>query len=177
MRSFAYVLSLALVSAGLAASVASAQTPDVHALLRLRTDVTITDPFNGSALRIEATEFVSRGGYTFLASTSDDRVGSSSAVAGRGFAETTERNILREALTRYRIGFQVDCRHPEANRVGYTEVIWNGRGERRNQFTVYFGDAGPTDLPPCAPEIELLLLEIGSFVDIVVLADEFFTSN
>ncbi len=61
--------------------------------------------------------------------------------------------------------------------MGQTEVTWNGRGTRRNEFTVYFGNAGPPGLPPCAADIDLLLLEISGYVDQAVLADEFFTSN
>ncbi len=179
MRSFAYVLSLALVSAGLAASVASAQTPDVHALIRLRTDVTVSNPDQGTVLHLESLKFVSRGGYTFSFSSATGNIGPpfTSAGAGRGFADAAERAAFRGALTRYRIGVQRDCRDLDPSRFGHTEVVWNGRGVRRNQFTVYFGDAGPPGLPPCSPDIDLLLLEIGSFVDIVVLADEFFTSN
>ncbi len=179
MRRIAFVLFLALISSGVLPAMASAETPDVHALLRLRSEVIVSNPDQGTVLRHESLEFVSRGGYTFSFSSATGNIGPpfTSAGAGRGFGNPNLRAVLRAALTRYRIGFQVDCRHTEPNRVGQTEVAWNGRGTRQNRFTVYFGNTGPVNLPTCSPDIDLLLLEISGYIDQAVLADEFFTSN
>ncbi len=86
MRHIAAVLCFALVSAGAVPAKALAETPDVHALLRLRSEVTVSNPDQGTVLRHESLEFVSRGGYTLSFSSATGNIGPPFTSSGAGWA-------------------------------------------------------------------------------------------
>jgi len=171
-------LTFLLVSLAAAALPSLAQTSglDVRPLVRIETRFTEIPP---PPPQLETTEFtfISRGGYVFKQSGIRSAAGTLDGVAGRGFATHSEREAIREILTRGQIGLQRDCVLFSPRLVGERRIAWYGRNGRRNAFRVVSAPDLSSGLPACSAQASSLIEGLETLAGLIVVeGGEFFVT-
>ncbi len=149
---------------------------DIRPLFRIEQEFTsgLTNP---PVLLDQKASFVSRGGYVFLQGTIGSTNGTFDGIAGRAFANATQRSVFRDILTRGHIGRQRDCVFLGTGLKGQSKVTWYGRSGRRNAFRYVYAEDLSSGLPACSQQALELLEGLTTVVGVVVVeGGEFFVT-
>jgi hypothetical protein len=152
---------------------AQTSTLDIRPLLRIEEEFTTNPP----VLLHQKSSFVSRGGYVFLQLSIMSADGKLSGGAGRGFANVTDREVIRDILTRGQIGRRKDCVRISSELLGYRQFTWYGRNGRRNTFRYVSAPDLSSGLPECSEQANDLLEGMQAVVGVIVVdGGEFFVT-
>ncbi len=157
---------------------AGAQTSalDIRPLVRIETEFTEIPP-PPPLLETSEFTFISRGGYVFTQSSIRAATGTLDGVAGRGFATPSEREEIRDILTRGEIGLQRDCVLFSPRLVGERRITWYGRNGRRNAFRVVSAPDFSSGLPACSAQASSLIEGLETLAGLIVVeGGEFFVT-
>ncbi len=149
---------------------------DVRPLVQIEEEVTALPPPSPELMDKKLT-FISRGGYVFLQGSTEVADGTFGGVAGRGFATSLERVVIRDILTRGQIGLQRDCVFFSTRLSGERRVTWYGRNGRRNAFRVVSAPDLSSGLPACSLQVSALIEGLEAVAGLVVVdGGEFFVT-
>ncbi len=149
---------------------------DIRPLFRIEEEFTsrLTSP---PVLLNQSSTFVSRGGYVFLQGTIGATDGAFDGIAGRAFANATERAVFRDILTRGQIGRQRDCVVLGTGLKGQSQVTWYGRSGRRNAFRYIYAEDLSSGFPVCSQQANALLEGLTTIAAVIVVdGGEFFVT-
>ncbi len=149
---------------------------DIRALFRIEEEFTsrLTSP---PVLLNQSSTFVSRGGYVFLQLSILSADGRLSGGAGRAFANSTQRTVLRDILKRDQIGRQRDCVFLGTGLKGQSQITWYGRSGRRNAFRYVYAEDLSSGLPACSEQALDLLEGLTTIAAVIVdQGGEFFVT-
>ncbi len=150
---------------------------DVRPLFRIEEEFTsgLTSP---PVLLNQKSIFVSRGGYVFLQLSIMGADGKLSGGAGRAFANSTQRTVFRDILTRDQIGRQRDCVFLGTGLKGQSQITWYGRNGRRNAFRYVYAEDLSSGLPACSEQALDLLEGLATIAGVIVdQGGEFFVTQ
>ena len=170
-------LSSALLCLVCTALPVKAQTSglDVRPLVRIEEKEVASLP--PPMLMDDKTTFISRGGYVFLQDSTGSADGTLDGVVGRGFATPSEREEIRDILTRGQIGLQRDCVLFSPRLVGERRITWYGRNGRRNAFRVVSAPDFSSGLPACSAQASSLIEGLETLAGLIVVeGGEFFVT-
>ena len=140
-------------------------------LLRVHTEVTVTSDF-GSLSSVEQLGrdlFVSVSGATQAVSTSRIEPPISPedldfrTILLRGIGSGERLAALRTALAAAQVGFQSSCDTFSEGIRGRYEIVWYGRGRRRNDFTINYRAAGEAAERECPAAVIALVGEVNEY--------------
>lgn len=154
---------------------------DLNALLRVRItryNVSFSSPAGPGESLADSNALITKGGGAFLeASSRSNPLGAPEPFGTfvmRGVATAAERARLAAAVQKAQPGIQRDCFWLLSgdDLIWDHDVIWYGKGSRRNQFRVVFRNEPDETLPECPKAVvdlvnavDALLSAVGSHRD------------
>jgi hypothetical protein len=157
------------------APAAAQETPLLHPLLRVHSEITYQNS-TGQGPE-EGDLFVSAEGYTQGVVTNPNEFAQRwLSQPSTGQASPSQLAGLRSALDVNQVGLQHgSCMlTPFPLDFGTVEITWYGiKNFRRSDLTVYLLTNGPAGTPPCSPEVCQILEAIGTYADAVLKPSPF----
>jgi hypothetical protein len=164
------LLFLILLAASSAAEAADFTKVDLRPWIRVRASY-----FFHGAPQLQEIEglqdrdaYVTKGGALFTSSSARNHPVAApepfSTEILRGVGTAAERQALATALIKAEIGFQTDCQlAPSPGASNRVEIIWYGKGIRRNRFVVFVHNVEDPAVPRCSSGVFDLLVALGTF--------------
>lgn len=145
---------------------------DLSPFIRLHANRLSSDIFGNT--RVEDIDYtVTRGGALNAIESSRFGNGEFTTLFVRGVGTPNALNSLKRTITKNQIGLLKSCEID--NGPWFTssyELIWYGKGGRRNAFNIYYAPIGSTGLPACPSGVDAIVGAINDyFVHVVTKPD------
>jgi hypothetical protein len=176
MKTMGLLLLTVFLAVPVTGTAADFSRVDLQPWLRIRTSTFFRAASQGDLLegQVDRDVYVTKGGALFVsASLRGHPVNAPTPFSTeilRGIGTAAERQTLGTAVTRAEIGFQIDCQlTPSPGNSERHEIIWYGKGTRRNRFVVFLHGTQDPVLPVCSPEVFQLISALITFESAVAV--------